>query len=152
MNPTRSRIGTVRAVVGDHRQPERQDDRGRRPKGFDAGKKVKGRKRHLLVDILGLLVVVFVTAASVQDRDAVPRLLREAKASSSRLTNTLVDGAYTGDAVANASKETGICVTMVKRPDIKGFVVVRTPFAFGPIAVACLEEDRAPRLGANGQR
>ena len=36
-------------------------------KGFDAGKKVKGRKRHLLVDILGFLVVVFVTAASVQD-------------------------------------------------------------------------------------
>jgi len=78
----------------------------------------------VLVDILGLLVVVFVTAANVQDRDAVPRLLMEAKATSSRLANVLVDGAYTGDVVANASKETGIDVTMVKRPDIKGFVVV----------------------------
>jgi putative transposase len=94
------------------------------PKGFDAGKKVKGRKRHLLVDILGLLVVVVVTAASVQDRDAVPRLLKEAKATSSRLTNTLVDGAYTGQVIEDASAETGIGVTMVKRPDIKGFVVV----------------------------
>ena len=38
--------------------------------GFDAGKKVKGRKRHLVVDTLGLLLAVTVTAASVQDRDA----------------------------------------------------------------------------------
>jgi putative transposase len=44
------------------------------PRGFDAGKKVKGRKRHVLVDVLGLLVVVCVTVASVQDRDAVPTL------------------------------------------------------------------------------
>lgn len=39
-------------------------------KGFDAGKKVKGRKRHLVTDTLGLLIAVLVTAASVQDRDA----------------------------------------------------------------------------------
>ena len=93
-------------------------------RGFDAGKKVKGRKRHILVDILGLLVVVLVTAGCVQDRDAVPALLREAKATSSRLTNTLVDGAYTGDVVRRAVQETGIGVEMVKRPDIKGFRVV----------------------------
>jgi putative transposase len=94
------------------------------PKGFDAGKKVKGRKRHVLVDVLGLLVVVFVTVASVQDRDAVPTLLRAAKEVSGRLVNVLVDGAYTGDVVANAASRTGVNVTMVKRPDIKGFVVV----------------------------
>jgi putative transposase len=93
-------------------------------RGFDAGKKVKGRKRHILVDILGLLVVVIVTAASVQDRDAVPALLREAKTQSSRLINTLVDGAYNGDVVERASRETGIGVEMVKRSDTKGFVVV----------------------------
>jgi putative transposase len=94
------------------------------PRGFDAGKKVKGRKRHVLVDVLGLLVVVCVTVASVQDRDAVPTLLREAKQVSSRLVNVLVDGAYTGQVVADASAQTGVRVTMVKRPDIKGFVVV----------------------------
>jgi putative transposase len=94
------------------------------PRGFDAGKKVKGRKRHVLVDVLGLLVVVCVTVASVQDRDAVPTLLREAKQVSSRLVNVLVDGAYTGHVVADASAQTGVRVTMVKRPDIKGFVVV----------------------------
>jgi putative transposase len=94
-------------------------------KGFDAGKKVKGRKRHLLVDILGFLVVVFVTAASVQDRDALPRLLREAKEKSSRLEAVLVDGAYVGKVVDQASSETGLRVEVVKRSDgAKGFVVL----------------------------
>ena len=94
------------------------------PKGFDAGKKVKGRKRHILVDILGLLVACVVTAASVQDRDAVPTLLREGKAASSRLENVLVDSAYNGAVVEKAEKDTRVKVTMVKRPDVKGFVVV----------------------------
>ena len=94
------------------------------PSGFDAGKKVKGRKRHLLVDILGLLVVVIVTVANVQDRDGLPSVLREAKATSSRLVNVLVDGAYNGKVVEQASVDTGVKVTMVKRPDIKGFAVV----------------------------
>jgi putative transposase len=94
------------------------------PKGFDAGKKVKGRKRHILVDVLGLLVALYVSVASVQDRDAVPRLLREGKAVAQRLENVLVDGAYTGKVVDMASAETGVKVTMVKRPDVKGFVVV----------------------------
>jgi len=94
------------------------------PKGFDAGKKVKGRKRHVLVDVLGLLVALCVTAASVQDRDAVPTLLNDARVESSRLTNVLVDGAYTGNVVRKASSDTNIAVTVVKRPDIKGFTVV----------------------------
>ena len=94
------------------------------PHGFDAGKKVKGRKRHILVDILGLLIAVVVTTADVQDRDAIPTLLREGKTLSSRLTNVLVDGAYNGEVIEKASADTGISVTMVKRSDIKGFVVV----------------------------
>lgn len=94
------------------------------PKGFDAGKKVMGRKRHILVDILGLLIAGFVTVGSVQDRDAIPRLLEEGKAVSPRLENVMVDGAYTGKVVADASRATDVAVTIVKRPDIKGFAVV----------------------------
>ena len=45
------------------------------PRGYDAGKKVNGRKRHLLVDTLGLLLAVVVTAARVQDRDGARSLL-----------------------------------------------------------------------------
>jgi putative transposase len=95
------------------------------PKGFDSGKKTKGRKRHLVVDILGLLLVVFVTTASVQDRDALPRALREARAASSSVEVALVDGAYNGAVVDEASRETRIRVEVVKRAEgVKGFQVL----------------------------
>ena len=63
----------------DHRQPERQGgSKGGStldPQGFDAGKKVTGRKRHILVDTLGLLLSVVVHPADVQDRDGAPLVL-----------------------------------------------------------------------------
>jgi len=65
------------------------------PRGFDAGKKVKGRKRDVLVEVLGLLVALWITPASVQDLDAVPTLPNDARVESARLANVLVDGAYT---------------------------------------------------------
>ena len=64
--------------------------------GFDAGKKVKGRKRHLVVDTLGLLLAVSVTAASVQDRDAAPAVVAHACAKVSGLQKLYADGAYAG--------------------------------------------------------
>src|ERR1700694_4602665 len=56
-----------------HRQPEREE-RGKRgrhidPSGYDAGKKIKGKKRHILVDTLGLLLHALVHPADIQDRD-----------------------------------------------------------------------------------
>ena len=55
------------------------EDGGRGGKsGFDAGKKVKGRKRHILVDTLGLLLVVVVHSAEVQDRDGARLVLAKA--------------------------------------------------------------------------
>ncbi len=84
---------------------------GRR--GFDNAKNIKGRKRHLLVDILGLVFVVLVTAASVQDRDAVPTLLREGRAAAPRLTAVVVDAVYNGEVVEQASRETGVRVEVV---------------------------------------
>ncbi|HZA82423.1 MAG TPA: transposase, partial [Actinomycetes bacterium] len=51
----------------------------RGPRGFDGAKKLGGIKRHVVVDTLGLLVAALVTAASVQDRAAVPRLLGRAR-------------------------------------------------------------------------
>jgi hypothetical protein len=57
----------------DHRQPERQE-RGKRGRcidssGYDAGKKIKGKKRHVLVDTQGLLMQAIIHAADMQDRD-----------------------------------------------------------------------------------
>src|ERR1700727_358880 len=56
-----------------HRQPEREERRKRGPSvdphGFDAGKLIKGKKRHILVDMQGLLLHAIVHSAGVQDRD-----------------------------------------------------------------------------------
>ena len=61
---------------GDHRQPKRQEHRkrGRRidRQGFDGGKKIKGKKRHVLVDTQGLLIEALVHAADIQDADGEP--------------------------------------------------------------------------------
>src|SRR3954471_25030334 len=67
---------------------------GRDSRGWDAGKKVNGRKRHLVVDTLGLLIVVLVTAASVQDRDGGVRVLDRAKMAMPSLVLVWADAAY----------------------------------------------------------
>lgn len=54
-------------------------------RGFDGGKKIKGRKRHILVDSLGLLLVLVVHAANIQDYDGARQVLQQAPAKSSRL-------------------------------------------------------------------
>ena len=64
--------------------------------GFDAGKKVKGRKRHLVVDTLGLLLAVTITAASVQDRDAAAEVVAQACTKVPGLKKLYADGAYGG--------------------------------------------------------
>jgi transposase len=67
---------------------------GTATRGYDAGKKINGRKRHLVVDTLGLLVVVLVTAASVQDRDGGVRVLDRAKMAMPSLVLIWADAAY----------------------------------------------------------
>ena len=64
------------------------------PKGFDAGKKVKGRKRHLIVDTLGLLVALAVQPADVQDYDGAHAVVAQAKARFPRLKLLWADSRY----------------------------------------------------------
>ncbi|MFO0755400.1 MAG: transposase [Byssovorax sp.] len=59
----------ARTKRGHSGQPVGQDDGKRGPHGYDAGKKINGRKRYILVDTLGLLIAVVVHPANVQDRD-----------------------------------------------------------------------------------
>ena len=95
------------------------------PGGFDAGKKVKGRKRHLLVDVLGLILVVLVTPASVQDRDGAAPVLREAHRGYPTLKRVWADSAYRGEVIDRVQGDTGINVEVVKRTDaMSGFVVL----------------------------
>lgn len=84
--------------------------------GFDAGKKVKGRKRHLVVDTVGLLLAVTVTAASVQDRDAAPDVVAKACAKVSGLKKLYTDAAYGGQCAAAIEKTHGIVVEVVRHP------------------------------------
>ncbi len=84
--------------------------------GFDAGKKVKGRKRHLVVDTLGLLLAVSITAASVQDRDAAPEVVAQACAKVPGLQKLYTDGAYGGQCARAIEQAHGISVEVVATP------------------------------------
>lgn len=93
-------------------------------KGYGAGKKVKGRKRHVLVDTLGLVLVAWMTTADVQDRDAAQAVLPLAAREYPTLKKVWVDGAYEGQQVQAVAKESGIEVEVVKRSgQAKEFVV-----------------------------
>lgn len=93
--------------------------------GYDGGKKIKGQKRHIAVDTLGLLLCVIVTAASVQDRDGAARLLARAREKFSTLALVWADGGYAGRLVTWAKQVLAMAVTVVKRSDdTSGFVVL----------------------------
>jgi putative transposase len=96
------------------------------PKGFDNAKKIKGRKRHILVDVLGFILLVIVTAASVQDRDGGALLLMAAAAKYPTLRLVWVDSAYNGEPIDRASEATAISVEIKAREEgTKGFVPIR---------------------------
>lgn len=84
--------------------------------GFDAGKKVKGRKRHLVVDTLGLLLAITVTAASVQDRDGAAEVVAKACAKVPALKKLYADAAYGGQCAQAIEKTYGISVEVVRHP------------------------------------
>lgn len=84
--------------------------------GYDAGKKVKGRKRHLVVDTLGLLLAVSVTAASVQDRDAADAVVGQAKQAYPSVQTLFVDGGYAGQCAQALHEQHQITVDVVRHP------------------------------------
>jgi transposase len=86
------------------------------PKGYDAGKKVKGRKRHLATDTIGLLLVVMVTVASVQDRDAAEPLVAAAKQKVPTLVAGFADGGYAGRAIDRIRQDHGVDIKIVRHP------------------------------------
>ncbi|MFJ2095532.1 IS5 family transposase [Streptomyces sp. NPDC087901] len=92
--------------------------------GYDGGKKVPGRKRHIVTDTLGLLLAVAVTAANVGDRDAAVPLLRQLRSLHREITLVCADGGYTGSLVGWANEKLELTLEVVKRTDMSGFVVL----------------------------
>jgi putative transposase len=90
--------------------------------GYDAGKKVKGRKRHLLVDTMGLVLMVVVHTANIQDRDGARLLLTKAKGLFPRLQRIWADGGYAGKLIGWVQEMCGWVLEIIKRSDnVKGF-------------------------------
>jgi transposase len=96
-----------------------------RSRGYDAGKKVNGRKRHIAVDTGGLLLAVVVTIAGIQDRDAAHRLLTTLTSRFSTISVVWADGGYAGRLVIWATKVLSLTVEVIKRTDdVGGFKVL----------------------------
>lgn len=94
--------------------------------GFDAGKKVKGRKRHILTDTEGFLVTALVHAADIQDRDGAPAVLAEARDKFPWLRHVFADGGYAGAKLRRSLTKLGSwTIEIIKRSDMaKGFEIL----------------------------
>lgn len=113
------------AGIVDSQSLRGADTVGKDRRGFDAGKKVQGTKRHIVTDTLGLLLVVVVTAASVQDRDGGQLALELAHGWYRRLVHVFADGAYAGRLVEWARTKCKVTIEVVSRPkDQRGFSVL----------------------------
>ncbi len=88
------------------------------PRGYDAGKKINGRKRHIITDTTGHLVAAKVHAADIQDRDGAPDLLASIRYRFPWLRHVFADGGYAGEKLLTALKEHGQWqIVIVKRSD-----------------------------------
>ena len=96
--------------------------------GYDAGKKVNGRKRHLLVDVMGLVLLVVVHPANIQDRDGAKLVLEHIRNALKRLRLIWADGGYAGkliEWVRELRRRDKVCLEIVKRTDdVRGFKVL----------------------------
>ncbi len=96
------------------------------PRGYDAGKKIKGRKRHILTDTQGFLVGAVIHAADIQDRDGAPDVLASIRHLYPWLRHVFADGGYAGQKLKTALAKIGDwTLQIVKRSDTnKGFEVL----------------------------
>ena len=95
-------------------------------RGFDAGKKIHGRKRHIVVDTIGLLFGLVVHGADIQDRDAAPAVLSSIRKGCPWLRHIFADGGYAGPKLRGALDRIGRwTIEVIKRSDTtKGFQVL----------------------------
>lgn len=94
--------------------------------GYDAGKKINGRKRHIITDTQGNFLAGLVHTADIQDRDGAPGVIADLLESFPTIACLFADGGYAGDKLELAMLKTDSPkIEVVRRPDdAKGFVVV----------------------------
>jgi len=94
-------------------------------RGYDAGKKINGRKRHIIVDSIGMLLAVVVHPASVQDRDGAKLVMERIRDRFPRLALIWADGGYAGELVAWVKSTLGCLLQIIRRPEgTKGFQIL----------------------------
>jgi len=94
-------------------------------KGYDAGKKISGIKRHIAVDTQGLPHAIHITTANVTDREGAIKMVVYAKERLEAVENVLVDGGYSGEKFSLEIKNIiGATVEVAKRSELHKFVVI----------------------------
>jgi putative transposase len=109
------RNGDPTAAAADSQTVRAAETVAKTSRGYDAGKKINGRKRHIVVDTCGLLLVVLVTSAAVQDRDAARLLLWALRGTFPTVRLLWADGGYSGQLVAWAATVLGLTVQIVRK-------------------------------------
>lgn len=113
------------ATVIDSQSVKAAETVSRATRGYDAGKKINGRKRHLVVDTRGLPLMVMVTPASLSDRDVAKEILFRLRLTHPEITIVWADSAYAGKLVTWAKRRLNLTIKPVSRPkDTSGFVVL----------------------------
>lgn len=113
------------ALVVDSQSVKAADTVPKATSGYDPAKNLTGRKRHLAVDLGGLMVDLLVTPADLPDRDGARLLLARLHASHPEITTVWADSAYAGELVDWAMRELNITIKIVRRPpDAQGFIVL----------------------------
>jgi transposase len=103
------------AAAADSQSVRAAETVAKTSRGYDAGKKINGRKRHIVVDTCGLLLVVLVTGANVQDRDAARLLLWALRTCFPTVRLLWADGGYSGQLVDWAASALALTVQIVRK-------------------------------------
>ena len=93
-------------------------------RGFDAGKKVKGIKRHIIVDTLGMILSIVIQSASVQDRDSALSVITKMKEGWFKIIKVFADGGYAGKLVEKVKMACSIELEIIKRNELHVFKIL----------------------------